>query len=149
MNEHSGERSDPDFERRLRATFDESLDGLDAGTLSRLNRSRQQAVEAAQRRGLRPSRPGWVTWAPLGALAAGVLVAAVVWRMPHESPAPVIAQADLAQAVVAPAVPSADTLQEPLELLASGEDLDLAATAELDFYAWVELTTADAAEGAG
>jgi hypothetical protein len=85
----------------------------------------------------------------VGALAAGVLVAAVVWRMPHESPAPIIAQADIAQAVVAPAVPSADTQQEPLELLASGEDLDLAATAELDFYAWVELTTADAADGAG
>jgi hypothetical protein len=139
MNEPTGERSDPDFERRLRATFDESVDGLDAGTLSRLNRSRQHAVEAAQRRGLRPSRPGWVTWAPLGALAAGVLVAAVVWRMPHESPAPVIVQA----------VPPGDTPQEPLELLASGEDLELAATADLDFYAWVELTTSDAADGAG
>jgi hypothetical protein len=144
MNEHTGERSDPDFERRLRATFDESLDALDASTLSRLNRSRQHAIEAAQRRDLRPGRRGWVTWAPLGALAAGVLVAAVVWRMPRESPAPVIAQA-----VVAPAVPPADTLQEPLELLASGEDLELAATAELDFYAWVELETTDAADGAG
>jgi hypothetical protein len=144
MNEHTGERSDPDFERRLRATFDESLDALDASTLSRLNRSRQHAIEAAQRRDLRPGRRGWVTWAPLGALAAGVLVAAVVWRMPHESPAPVIAQA-----VTVPAVPPADTLQEPLELLASGEDLELAATAELDFYAWVELETTDAADGAG
>jgi hypothetical protein len=85
-----------------------------------------------------------VTWAPLGALAAGVLVAAVVWRLPGESPAPVTARA-----VVAPTVPAADLLPEPLELLTSSEDLELAAAADLDFYAWVALTTADAADGVG
>ncbi len=33
--------------------------------------------------------------------------------------------------------------QDPLELLAAGEDLDLATEADLEFYAWVELETAD------
>jgi negative regulator of sigma E activity len=144
MNEHNDVRSDTDFERRLRATFDESLDGLDASTLSRLNRSRQQAVEAAQRRGLRLSRRGWATWAPLGALAASVLVAVVVWRIPRESQAPAVAQVE-----TAPAAQAVDSAQEPLELLTSSEDLALAAAADLDFYAWVELTTADAADGVG
>jgi len=144
MNDPASERSDPDFERQLRATFDASLTGLDARTLSRLNQSRQQAVEAAQRRPLWSGRSGWTTWAPLGALAASVLVAIVVWRMPGESQAPVTARA-----VVAPSVPAADSALEPLELLTSGEDLELAAAADLDFYAWVELTTADAADGVG
>jgi hypothetical protein len=144
MNDPASERSDPDIERQLRATFDASLTGLDARTLSRLNQSRQQAVEAAQRRQPWSGRSGWTTWAPLGALAAGVLVAVVVWRMPAEPQAPVIAQA-----VVAPAAPAVDLLPEPLELLTSGEDLELAAAADLDFYAWVELATADAADGVG
>jgi len=144
MNDPASERSDPDFERQLRATFDASLTGLDARTLSRLNQSRQQAVEAAQRRPLWSGRSGWTTWAPLGALAASALVAVVVWRMPGESQAPVTARA-----VVAPSVPAADSALEPLELLTSGEDLELAAAADLDFYAWVELTTADAADGVG
>jgi hypothetical protein len=33
--------------------------------------------------------------------------------------------------------------QDSLELLAAGEDLDLATEADLDFYVWVELATAD------
>jgi hypothetical protein len=144
MNDPASERSDPDLERQLRATFDASLTGLDAKTLSRLNQSRQQAVEAAKRPHPWSGRSGWTTWAPLGALAAGLLVAVVVWRMPGESQAPVTASA-----VVAPSAPAADSAPEPLELLTSGEDLELAAAADLDFYAWVELTTADAADGVG
>lgn len=144
MNDPASERRHPDFERQLRATFDASVNELDARTLSRLNRSRQQALEAAQRPHPWSGRSRWTSWAPLGALAAGALVAVVVWRMPGESQAPVTARA-----IVAPAVPAADSLPEPLELLTSGEDLELAAAADLDFYAWVELTTADAADGVG
>jgi negative regulator of sigma E activity len=144
MNDPASDRSDPDFERQLRATFDESLGRLDAQTLSRLNQSRQKAVEAAQHRPLWSGRSGWTTWAPLGALAAGVLVAVVVWRMPGEPQAPVTART-----VVAPTVPAEGPAPEPLELLTSGEDLELAAAADLDFYAWVELATADATDGVG
>jgi hypothetical protein len=143
MNEPTGVPGDTDFERRLRARFDESVDGLDASTLSRLNRSRQRAVEAAQHRH-RWFRGGWTTWSPLGALAASVLVAVVVWRMPGESQAPATAQVE-----AAPAVRAVDSTQEPLELLTSSEDLALAVAADLDFYAWVELTTADVADGVG
>jgi hypothetical protein len=144
MNDPAGEHSDADFERQLRATFDASVNGLDAQTLSRLNQSRQRAVEAAQRRHRWSGVSGWTTWAPVGALAAGVLVAVVVWRMPGEPQVPVTARI-----VVAPAVPAEDSLPEPLELLTSGEDLELATAADLDFYAWVELTTADADDGVG
>lgn len=122
---------DAEFERRARAAFDASVDDLDAATRSRLNRARQHALTAATgSSGARGSR-WWATWAPAGAVAAAVLAAVLLWR----SPAP-------DDAVVATA-PAADTQQGPLELLAAGEDLDLAAEADLDFYAWVELATAD------
>jgi hypothetical protein len=144
MTDPADERSDADLERRLRATFDQSVDELDARERSRLNQSRQRALEAAQRR-LPVSGGGrWTTWAPLGAIAAGLLVAVVVWRMPGESQVPAIGQVD-----VAPAATTEDSPPEPLELLAASEDLELAAAADLDFYAWVELTTADAADGVG
>ena len=105
---------------------------LDAATLSRLNRSRQRALAAAAGR----NRTGWrwSVWAPAGALAAGVLAAALLLRSPSETAAPV---------QVAATPTRADVQQDPLELLAAGEDLDLATEADLEFYAWVELETAD------
>ena len=124
---------DAEFERRARAAFDASVGDLDAATRSRLNRARQRALAAATgRSGVSGSR-WWATWAPAGAVAAAALAAVLLWR----SPVP-----DDAAAVVA-STPAADTQQDPLELLAAGEDLDLAAEADLDFYAWVELATAD------
>jgi uncharacterized protein (DUF2345 family) len=44
---------------------------------------------------------------------------------------------------VAATAGSADTQQDPLELLAAGEDLELATQADLEFYAWVQIETAD------
>ena len=40
---------------------------------------------------------------------------------------------------------AADQALDPLVLLAAGDDLELATEADLDFYAWVELETADGA----
>ena len=63
-----------------------------------------------------------------------VLAAALLLHSPSETGAPV---------QVAATATSADVQQDPLELLAAGEDLDLATEADLEFYAWVELETAD------
>lgn len=123
---------DAEFERRAREAFDASVDGLDAATRSRLNRARQQALAAATgRSSVRGSR-WWTTWAPAGAVAAAVLAAVLLWRSPAPDDSAAVASA-----------PAADTQQDALELLAAGEDLELAAEADLDFYAWVELATAD------
>ena len=124
---------DAEFERRAREAFDASVEGLDAASRSRLNRARQQALAAARGRAGWTGNRWWTTWAPAGAMAAAVFAAVLLWR----SPAP-----DEGSAVTA-ANPSVDVQPDPLELLAAGEDLDLAAEADLDFYAWVELKTAD------
>jgi hypothetical protein len=111
--------------------FNASVDGIDAATLSRLNRSRQQALAVAAARGRTAWR--WSAWAPVGALAAGVLAVVLLLNSPSETGTP---------AQVAATAASGDMQQDPLELLAAGEDLDLATEADLEFYAWVELETA-------
>lgn len=132
MREHPDDRDDAELERQLRNVFKASVDDLDAATLSRLHRSRQQALDAAASR----KRTGWrlTAWAPAGALAASVLAAVLLLRSPSETGAPV-------QVAATPA--NAFAPQDPLELLTAGEDLDLATEADLEFYAWVELETAD------
>jgi len=136
MSDEPDDRDDAGLERRARAAFQASVDELDAATRSRLNRARQQALAAVDGR----NRAGWrwTVWAPVGALAAGLLAAALLLRSPSEVGAPV-------QVASTPA--SVDVPQDPLELLTAGEDLDLATEADLDFYAWVELETA--ADGVG
>ena len=115
-----------------REVFDASVDELDAATLSRLNRSRQQALAAAKGRnragrGGRPGRP----WAR--SLPACWPRHCCCARRPRRG---------------APGAGRRDSDERrrpagPLELLAAGEDLDLATEADLEFYAWVEIETAD------
>lgn len=132
MSDQPDDRGDAELERQARTVFQDSVEMLDAATLSRLNRSRQRALAAAAGR----NRTGWrwSVWAPVGALAAGVLALALLLRSPSETAAPV---------QVAATPTRADVQQDPLELLAAGEDLDLATEADLEFYVWVELETAD------
>jgi hypothetical protein len=138
MSEQPDDRDDAELERHARDMFQASVDELDAATLSRLNRSRQQALAVAEGR----NRSGWrwTVWAPVGALAAGVLAAALLLNSPSETGRPV---------PVAATAAGADLQQDPLELLAAGEDLDLVTEADLEFYAWVELETAGHDDGVG
>ena len=132
MREHPDDRDDAELERHARNVFKASVDDLDAATLSRLNRSRQQALDAAA--GRKHAGWRWTAWAPVGALAASVLAAVLLLRSPSQTGAP---------AQVAATPTNVDVPQDPLELLTAGEDLDLATEADLEFYAWVELETAD------
>jgi len=129
--------ADRDFERRARELFDASVAGLDAHTRSRLNRSRQHALDIAA--GERRGRGAWRTGAAAGAVAATVLVAVLLWRGAGESGPPA-----LDARIAADEVPG-----QALELLAANED-DLrlaAAEEELEFYAWVEAAAATGAAG--
>ena len=138
MSEQPDDRDEAELERRARTVFKASVDELDAATLSRLNRSRQRAMAVAEGR----NRAGWrwAVWAPVGALAAGVLAALLLLNSPSETGAP-------AQVAATPA--SGDVQQDPFELLTAGEDLDLVTEADLEFYAWVELATAGDDDGVG
>lgn len=126
-----------EFEQRARELFDASVDGLDARTRSRLNQARQAATEEIER----AHRSPWRTWAPAGALAAAALVAVLLWRAPDTTESP--AQ----QAQVQPST-ATDASGDAAEILAAGDDLDLAAE-DLDFYEYVAVATDDSGNGVG
>ena len=127
------------FERQARDAFEDSAAHLDAATLSRLNQSRQRALEAAGRRG--PVTQRWLTWAPAGAIAAAALVAVLVLRAPS-APDAVVTNTTPNPSALTTANTSPDVALDPLTVVAAGDDLELAAEADLEFYAWVELETA-------
>ncbi len=112
-------QKDDQFERQLaeraKQAFDESVEGLDAATLSRLNRSRQAALASAAR-----PNTQWLRWMPATGVAAAVLLAVVTIRGP----------ADL-DVISAPA--------SDLEILLSEESIEM--FEDLEFYSW--LTTQD------
>ena len=108
------ERND-DIKARItsdaKQAFDESVDSLDAATLSRLNRGRQAALAELQK----PNR-GWQQWMPATGLAAAVLLAVFTFRGP--------AEVDVISA------PASD-----LEILLSEESIEM--LEDLEFYSWV------------
>jgi hypothetical protein len=129
----TNEAGHPDrLEQRARDVFDASIDGISAHARSRLNQARHAATAELERSRL----PAWRAWAPAGALAAAVLVAVILWRVPGTGmPAP-----QQAQSVAQPA--------DPVELVAAGDDLDLV-TEDLDFYEFVEQETREPGAGIG
>ena len=123
-----------DFERLSRQALEESVLRIDGRVRSRLNQSRQAAVEAASAR-RRPLFSRFFTLVPTaGAAAAAVLVTMVLW---HRGP-----QTEL------PAV--TDSMHPvDLELLADGEGLDLVQDGDGSgsFYEWAaEQTEAGGSE---
>ena len=128
-----------EFEQRARELFDASVDGLDAA----------HALAAATRLGRRlptkssgAHRSPWRTWAPAGALAAAALVAVLLWRAPDTTDA-----SPAQQAQVQPST-ATDASGDAAEILAAGDDLDLAAE-DLDFYEYVAVATDDSGNGVG
>src|SRR5262249_14987989 len=109
---------------QAKALLDESALGLDAATLSRLNRARQAAL--AQRARRAPQR--W--WLPAGALAASALFAAFGWHAyvtaagPQELP--LAAKTDAAG---------------DIELVSSDDSLEF--YRDLEFYAWLDAQDQD------
>ncbi len=101
-----------ELSRKAKQLFDDSVDGLDAATLSRLNRGRQAALASAgtSRRLMR--------WAPAGGLAAAAIVAVVIVQSPGVVDTP-------------PGSTAAD-----FEILLSEDSLDM--LEELEFYDWLD-----------
>jgi hypothetical protein len=105
-----------EFEEKLsleaKTAFDESVDSLDAATLSRLNRGRQAALLAARRPDKR-----WSHWMPAAGVAAALMIAVVMTRSP--------VAVDIMEA------PTGD-----FEILLSEENIDL--FEDLEFYSWLD-----------
>ena len=111
-----------ELERRSRAAFDESVEGMDAATRSRLARARSAALGE-----LRTRRVNWHSaWIPAG-VAATVALASALLLLGDDA---------------APAAPPALAALEDLDIVAGGEDLGMFAEDE-EFYAWAALEMED------
>jgi hypothetical protein len=108
--------NEEELQARAKALFDDSVERLDAATLSRLNQGRQRALQE-----IRASGPGgqWARWVPAGGLAVAAVVAVVVWQgAPVEDP-----------------VPAAGSAAD-FEILLSEDSLDM--LEDLEFYSLMD-----------
>ena len=109
---------DTEFVDKARQLFDNSVEQLDASTLSKLNQSRHLALEKA-----RPRRHPVLRWAPAGGLAAAAVVAVVMMQ----------------GTVVVDTPPAANAAD--FEILLSEDNLDM--LENLEFYSWLDQATDD------
>jgi len=105
-------KTDEQLAEQAKATFDASVDRLDAATLSRLNRGRQAALDEIGRRDR-----DWMRWMPAAGVAAAVVLAVFTMRGPAE-----------VDVMTAPAT--------DLEILLSEESIEM--LEELEFYSWLD-----------
>ena len=106
---------------QAKALFDDSVEQLDAATLSRLNQGRQQALQEIRDTG---SGGEWARWVPAGGVAAAAVVAVVVWQgVPVEHSAP-----------------AAGTATD-FEIMLSEDSLDM--LEDLEFYSWIDAANPD------
>ena len=110
-------KTDEQLVQQAKEAFDESVDRLDAATLSRLNQGRHAALLAAAK-----PNPVWMSWMPATGVAAAVLIAVFALRGPGEI--------DLM------ATPASD-----LEILLSEESIEM--LEDLEFYSWLDALELD------
>jgi hypothetical protein len=115
MSERNKITTDDAFAEKASQLFDESVDGLDGETRSKLNRSRQAALAELQSSGRR-----WVQWAPAGGVAVAAVAALLVWT----------------------GSPQIDELATPdvasdMEILLTEDSLEM--LEDLEFYSWIDL----------
>ena len=105
-------KTDETLAQQAKEAFDRSVDGLDAASLSRLNRGRQAALAEAGN----PYRE-WLRWMPATGVAAAVLLVMFTLQGPGD--------ADIISA------PATD-----LEILLGEESIEM--FEELEFYSWLD-----------
>ena len=96
--------------------FDESVDALDAETLSKLNRGRHAALAE-----LHTGRVQWTRWAPAAGVAAAVVVAVLL---------------ALPQTTVDTTLPATD-----MDILLGEDSIEM--LEDLEFYAWLDMQEGD------
>jgi negative regulator of sigma E activity len=112
QNDNNHERV---FLERVRRTLDDSVENLDAQTLSRLTQARHNALEQVKRKPYLHTHRFWLTTAGLVTTAAAVLLAIFLTR--------------------APSVPQYYSAIEDVEILAANESPEF--FSQLEFYAWL------------
>jgi len=104
-----------EFVSQARELFDDSVERLDAATLSRLNQGRHRALAE-----LETAKPlsQWLRWVP----AAGIAAAAVVAVMVMNAPAPTVTDEPITAS--------------DFEMLLEDDSLEL--FEDLEFYTWLQ-----------
>ncbi len=120
-NTHDDER----FENKAKELFDDSVERLDAATLSQLNQRRQAALAEASNEG---SRIHWGRWLPVAGVTAAAVVAVVMMQSPP------IVEPDLDEAT-------------DFEILLSDDNLEM--IEDLEFYTWLELAVEESEDNVG
>ena len=115
MNERREVTAEEEFAEKAKQLFDESVDGLDGETRSKLNRGRQVALAE-----LGSKRPAWLQWAPAAGVAAAAVVAVLLWTGSPQ--------------VDDMTVPTAAT---DMEILLTEDSLEM--LEDLEFYSWIDL----------
>ena len=100
--------------QEAKTLFDESVDGLDAATLSTLNQSRQRALAEAH---ARPTQ--WLRWVPAAGMAAASLLVVMMILPDPASIQPVPAEV-------------AD-----MEILLGEDSIEM--LEDLEFYEWIDM----------
>ena len=114
MNDKSNDKCLADAAKQR---FDESVESLNAATLSRLNKGRHEALAELQNAG---SAPQWARWAPATGVAAAALVALIVMRGPPVALPP----------------PEAPVTASDFEILLDDQALEM--LEDLEFYSWID-----------
>jgi len=107
-------KSDNEFAQQTKDLFDTSVEKLDAGTLSTLNRARQRALAEAEARPV-----GLLRWVPATGVAAAALVAVMV-ILPGPS-----------EIEIQP------TSVTDMEILLGEDSIEM--LEDLEFYSWIDL----------
>ncbi len=119
---NAGDSHDAPLTGRARELFDESVERLDAATLSKLNQARHAALASSSR-----SATIWLRWLPATGLVAAAVIAVVMLQgragidMPGNA--------------------------EDFEILLGQDDLEM--IEELEFYSWIELADLDGSDDVG
>jgi len=111
-------RTDEAFSKQAKAGFDESVEQLDAATLSKLNRARHVALAEMQQ----PTRQ-WSRWVPATGVAAAALVAVMIMQNPAgiDEPLP--------------------TAVADMEILLGEDSIEM--LEDLEFYSWLDVMEQD------
>lgn len=119
-------RNNEQLQEQAKALFDNSVDGLDAATLSRLNQGRHKALQELHRPGL----VAWGRWAPAAGIAAAAVVAVVMVNGPG---------GDVAM--------SGPVTASDFEMLLEADSLEM--LEDLEFYSLLDAVDAEAEGNVG
>ena len=126
-DDRSDKTEDELFVRKAKAMFEQSVDGVDGQTRSRLNQSRQAALAELDSGTVSLVGLGrWTHFAPAAGVAAVAVAAVVLWS------------GNLSfDTGIGPIDPIESAMPGDFELLMTEESFDM--LQDLEFYSWIEI----------